>query len=64
LIVCKKLYKFKYKTYRTSKSNDIKLSDDAKKEVMKYVEQHVNRILTRDSVEFSIKGNKIKIKVK
>lgn len=57
---------FKYKTYMTDRFKAIRLSNEEKKEVMICIEQKVKNSLRsdEDSIETSIEGNQIKVKVK
>jgi hypothetical protein len=57
---------FKYKTYMMDRFKSIRLSNEEKVEAMKCIEQKVKNSLRSDadSIETSIEGNQIKIKVK
>ena len=57
---------FKYKTYMMDRFKSIRLSNEEKAEAMKCIEEKVKRSLRSDadSIETSIEGNQIKIKVK
>lgn len=57
---------FKYKTCNMDRFKSIRLSNDEKSEAMKCIEQKVKNSLSRDidSIETSIDGNKIKIKIR
>jgi hypothetical protein len=57
---------FKYKTYMMDRFKSIRLSNEEKAEAMKCIEQKVKNSLRSDadSIETSIEGNQIKIKVK
>lgn len=57
---------FKYKTYMMDKFKAIRLSNEEKVEAMKCIEQKIKNSLRSDaeSIETSIVGNQIKVKVK
>jgi hypothetical protein len=57
---------FKYKTYMMDRFKSIRLSNEEKAEAMKCIEEKVKRSLRSDadSIETSIEGNQIKVKVK
>jgi len=62
---------FKYKTYRMDKYKSIRLTNEEKEEAMKCIDQKISEIwnyysykINLDSIESSIDGDKIKIKVK
>lgn len=57
---------FKYKTYMMDRFKAIRLSDEEKAEAMKCIEQKIKNSLRSDvdSIETSIVGNQIKVKVK
>jgi hypothetical protein len=56
---------FKYKTYMMDRFKSIRLSNEEKAEAMKCIEEKVKRSLRSDadSIETSIEGNQIKVKV-
>jgi hypothetical protein len=61
---------FKYKTYRMTRFKSIRLSTEEKEEAMKCIEKKIREIwnyysykINLDSIESSIDGDKIKIKV-